>query len=103
MTSAFRISSAFRLHEMWFARRRSSARLPTGEDRKDLSMLWAAAAWLLLYWLAMGAVIFLANRMGMKYPTGSGYRKGADVILVCAIVLTPVAPLIVLAAWLLKS
>jgi hypothetical protein len=64
-------------------------------------MLWAAG-WLLLYWLAMGAVIFLANRIGMKYPTGSGYRKGADAVLVCAIVLTPVVPLIVLAAWLLQ-
>jgi hypothetical protein len=64
-------------------------------------MLWNAALWILFYWLAMGAVIFLANRVGMKFPTGSDYRKWADAILVCAIVLMPVVPLVVLAAWLL--
>jgi hypothetical protein len=64
-------------------------------------MLWNAALWILFYWLAMGAVIFLANRVGMKFPTGSGYRKWADGILVCAIVFMPVVPLVVLAAWLL--
>jgi hypothetical protein len=64
-------------------------------------MLWNAAVWILLYWLVMGGVIFLASRVGIEFPIESRYRKAADAILVIAIVLMPVLPLIVLAVWLL--
>lgn len=58
--------------------------------------MWSAAGWILLYWLAAGALIFFANHVRTKYPA---YRKQAGVVLGVAIVLVPIAPLILLAAW----